>query len=221
MNRELAEFTDADALTAWAAKALPRKNQLAPSDATDVEVAFAEKLRKIRGENGEDQLLPVASPAVVSDILPAAGESAGGEPARLRQTIGRAPGLNGHGGPQQVAQIENGSSQSVTPIGKTLRLRDREHLKFVGTQPCLACGRTPSDAHHLKFAQARALGRKVSDEFVVPLCRLHHRELHRLGDERKWWQQLNIDPIEAARRLWQATRQRSGSISSSRTLPFP
>jgi len=76
----------------------------------------------------------------------------------------------------------------------------------VGAQPCLACGRSPSDAHHLRFAQQRALGRKVSDEYTVPLCRTHHRDLHQGGDELKWWPQLNVDPLNTAQRLWQATR---------------
>jgi hypothetical protein len=49
------------------------------------------------------------------------------------------------------------------------RFRDKNHVKFVAKQPCLICGRSPSDAHHLRFAQHRALGRKVSDEFTV--CR--------------------------------------------------
>jgi hypothetical protein len=62
------------------------------------------------------------------------------------------------------------------------RLRDG-HLKFVSTQPCLICGRQPADAHHIRFAQHRALGRKVSDEFTVPLCRTHHHEIHRYGNE--------------------------------------
>jgi hypothetical protein len=75
---------------------------------------------------------------------------------------------------------------AVTVRSKPLRQRDRGHLKFVATHPCLACGRSPSDAHHVKFVEQRAMGRKVSDEFTVSLCRLHHRELHRHGDERKW-----------------------------------
>src|SRR4030095_16204056 len=83
--------------------------------------------------------------------------------------------------------------QQVTPLNKPVRLRDRNHLRFVSTQPCLACGRSPSDAHHLKFAEQRAMGRKVSDEYTVPLCRLHHRELHQRGDELTWWQQLHVD----------------------------
>ena len=72
----------------------------------------------------------------------------------------------------------------------------------VCAQPCLICGRRPSDAHHLRFGQPRALGRRVSDEFLVPLCRVHHRDLHRRGDEKKWWEAARMDPIEVAQRLW-------------------
>jgi len=95
--------------------------------------------------------------------------------------------------------------QAVTVISKPVRERDRHHLKFVSSQPCLACGRTPSDAHHLKFAEQRAMGRKVSDRFTVPLCRLHHRELHRRGNERAWWQGHGIDPLEIAASIWEKT----------------
>ena len=63
----------------------------------------------------------------------------------------------------------------------------------------------PADAHHLRFAQHPALGRKVSDEFIVPLCRGHHREVHRSGDEASWWSKAGIDPIGAARTLWTET----------------
>ena len=72
--------------------------------------------------------------------------------------------------------------------------------------PCLVCGRQPCDPHHLRFVQPRALGRKVSDEFTVPLCRIHHRELHRQMNEEAWWSLVNIDPKAAALRLWQLSR---------------
>ena len=85
------------------------------------------------------------------------------------------------------------------------RFRNKNHVKLVANQPCLICGRRPSDAHHLRFAQHRALGRKVSDEFTVPLCRGHHRELHRCGDETAWWKQVGIDPTVCARALWLAS----------------
>src|SRR5208282_5680042 len=85
------------------------------------------------------------------------------------------------------------------------RFRDKAHCKFVAKHPCLICGRKPADAHHLRFAQHRALGRKVSDEFIVPLCRGHHREVHRSGDEAGWWKKAGIDPTVPARALWLET----------------
>jgi hypothetical protein len=97
-------------------------------------------------------------------------------------------------------------NSAVRTLGKMVRLRDKEHRKFVSRQPCLVCGRTPSDPHHLRFVQPYALGRRVSDEFTVPLCRVHHRDLHRQGDEAAWWGKLSIDPVPLALKLWQDTR---------------
>ena len=166
-----------------------QKNQLTTSDAEALEVAFAAKLSDLGGDALNENV-----------EISKQGESANDK-------------LNHEDEVRLGAKRKNGSpsirgetaEQSVTPIGKTLRLRDRDHLKFVSAQPCLACGRSPSDAHHLKFAQTRALGRKVSDEFTVPLCRTHHRELHQHGDERSWWQPLNIDPMLTASALWAQT----------------
>jgi hypothetical protein len=95
--------------------------------------------------------------------------------------------------------------KSVLTLPEPRRLRDRNHVKHVAAQACLICGRQPSDAHHLRFAQSRALGRKVSDEFTVPLCRGHHRDVHRHGDESSWWRTRRIDPTAAARTLWLST----------------
>jgi hypothetical protein len=96
-------------------------------------------------------------------------------------------------------------NKSLLVLPEPRRVRDRDHIRHVIKQPCLVCGRRPSDPHHLRFAQSRALGRKVSDEFTVPLCRGHHRELHRHGDEAGWWQKLGLDPNKAARALWLKT----------------
>jgi hypothetical protein len=97
-------------------------------------------------------------------------------------------------------------SQTINKTALTLplprRIRDREHVKLVAKQPCLVCGRRPADAHHLRFVQLPALGRKVSDEFTVPLCRGHHREVHRSGDEAAWWVKAGIDVGAASRMLW-------------------
>ena len=97
--------------------------------------------------------------------------------------------------------------KSELTISEPRRHRDKAHLKFVASQPCLVCGRSPADAHHLRFTQLRAMGRKVSDEFTVPLCRTHHRDNHRFGDEVAWWERRAIDPIATSRMLWVSTRR--------------
>src|SRR4029079_5244599 len=79
---------------------------------------------------------------------------------------------------------------------------------FVAQLACLVCGRAPSHAHHIRYAQTRALGLKVSDEFTVPLCSVHHDEIHRTGDERSWWVRRQIDPLKAAAELWASTQGR-------------
>jgi hypothetical protein len=104
---------------------------------------------------------------------------------------------------------------------KTIRLRDKEHRRFVAHQPCLVCGRAPTDAHHLRFAQPRGLGLKVSDEFTVPLCRVHHRELHRQGKEQLWWKGINIDPLPVALQLWRQTRTTGNSDTAAELGVIP
>jgi len=105
--------------------------------------------------------------------------------------------------------------KSALALPAPRRIRDRDHVKAVAKQPCLVCGRRPADAHHLRFAQAPALGRKVSDEFTVPLCRGHHREVHRSVDEAAWWKTIGIDPSDAARVLWLKTHRRVLLVESS------
>jgi hypothetical protein len=116
--------------------------------------------------------------------------------------------------PRQDAEAGDAttSGEQSPPLDKAVlafpeqrRVRDREHVRYVIKQPCLVCGRRPSDPHHLRFAQGRALGRKVSDEFTVPLCRTHHREVHRCGNEERWWQNIKVDPLASARTLWLQT----------------
>jgi len=102
--------------------------------------------------------------------------------------------------------------KTVLALPAPRRIRDRDHVKSVAKQPCLICGRRPADAHHLRFAQSPALGRKVSDEFTVPLCRGHHREVHRCGDEAAWWKSTGIDASAAARVLWLKTHPLPSAI---------
>jgi hypothetical protein len=108
-----------------------------------------------------------------------------------------------------------GMDKNVLALPAPRRVRDRDHVKSVSKQPCLVCGRRPADAHHLRFAQSPALGRKVSDEFTVPLCRGHHREVHRCGDEPAWWAMIGIDPTAAARVLWLKTHPLPSAIAQT------
>ena len=106
--------------------------------------------------------------------------------------------LNGSGGRYHPQGID----KSTLAISAPRRIRDKEHLKAVAAQPCIVCGRSPSHAHHLTFVQPKARGLKVSDEWVVPVCYLHHRELHDRGNEQEWWKAKSIDPVSAAESLW-------------------
>src|SRR5262249_45902296 len=159
-----------------AERVLPLKDRLSSSDAEAIEAAFAARLKQ------------VDAPAV--DAKSAAQDAAIGQQDGAVQTASAAGVL-----PQAKRAVAPAmKEQPPLPLAKRLRRRDKQHLKFVGTQPCLICGRTPCDAHHVKFADGQSMGRKVSDEFTVPLCRLHHRELHRCGNERAWWEQQELDP---------------------------
>jgi hypothetical protein len=87
-----------------------------------------------------------------------------------------------------------------------ISIRDRAPLgvRLLATLPFV---RTPAvGRHHLRFVQPRALGRRVSDEFAVPLCRTHHRVLHNRGDEAAWWKEVKLDPVPIARKLWETIR---------------
>ena len=109
--------------------------------------------------------------------------------------------------------------KSQLTIAEPKRRRDKAHLKFVASQPCLICGRQPSDPHHLRFAQPRAIGLKVSDEFTVPLCRGHHRQLHQAGNEVVWWDTFKISALPIAKALWEKTHSATERLSEQNQIP--
>ena len=121
--------------------------------------------------------------------------------------------------PSQSDLVPAKIDKSVLTIAEPKRLRDKAHLKFVASQPCLICGRQPSDPHHLRFAQPRAIGLKVSDEFTVPLCRGHHRQLHQTGNEVAWWDDQNINALEVAKGLWEQTHPKSAASDTEALAP--
>jgi ERF superfamily len=185
---EVENITSADLATTWASEALVAKNSLTADDAKLVEEAFERRLSELPS-------------------FDSAGSTYDG------------PSVTLIAGPQETDPPERSDAGPAKGIDKSLlalaaprRYRNREHLRYVMQQPCLVCGRKPSDPHHLRYMQPRALGRKASDEFAVPLCRVHHRAAHRAGDERAWWKATGIDPIRVARGLWKHTRVEEGRV---------
>jgi hypothetical protein len=181
---ELEIITSADSAAIWAQEALPAKNSLAAADAKLVEDAFERRLSELE----PSQSAEAADDAALSTHVDLAGA--------------HAPLAKGNGDPDQP----DGINKSMLVIATPRRYRNREHLRYVAQQACLICGRKQSDPHHLRYLQPRALGRKASDEFAVPLCRSHHRAVHRAGNEQAWWKAAGIDPIKVARKLWRQTR---------------
>jgi ERF superfamily len=187
---DIGRLASSDEAAAWVHKNLAAKNTMIVDDADAVEAGFRERLATIEVVSAAGQGEANPEPAV--EAAPPVGEpflTAMDAAASAPIILPSSPGLRR----RRVA-------------AKTIRLRDKEHCKYVASQPCIVCGRTPSEAHHIRFAQPRALGRKVSDEYTVPVCRLHHRELHAYGDEASWWAAVSIDPLPIALELWQRSR---------------
>jgi hypothetical protein len=178
---EVKEIASSDDAANWAHRILRAKNSLTEVDAKQVEAAFQAKLVTLEKLNGR--------PSPPTPSAPQLSPS-----GRARHPLEAAGTAAGHG---------INKSQLTHPEPR--RFRDKERVSFVAKQACLICGRRPADAHHLRFAQHRALGLKVSDEFIVPLCRGHHREAHRSGDEAAWWNNAGVAPTIAARALWLET----------------
>ena len=185
---ELAKITDTEEAASWARTKMSAKNSLTAEDAKLVESGFEQKILEL-----------AAAPTIVSASSPARSEL---EQAKEASTATEEPGKPLEAKSARAERIDKSALTFAAPR----RLRNKEHLRQVAKQPCLVCGRKPSEPHHLRFAQPRAMGRKVSDEYAVPLCRIHHRLLHRVGNELAWWKEAGIDPLTAAVKLWKRTR---------------
>jgi hypothetical protein len=197
--RQIVALDTAEAAAEWARQSLGIKNTLSAEDASIVEAAFRERVRALETE-------PFAPTPTPSDALGIIAETA----QRLEEDVSTNP-------PEPADERPFVHLTSVKPH----RIRDRDHRRFVSHQPCTVCGRQPSETHHLRFAQPRALGRRVSDDFTVPLCRVHHRELHRQGDERAWWNRAKVDPMPIALRFWQQTRGIIPALSPDHEPQYP
>jgi hypothetical protein len=215
---ELEGITDPEGATAWAQRSLVAKNTLTNSDAAHVEAEFTSRVAALPGAGSTETCPPSGDSTSLGLRSQEQTESAGR--AALMAALRGSVELGAEAPPAPPSVHELGSigeqrvrnavswhvDKGALALSEPRRYRDRPHLRFVSAQPCLICGRRPSDAHHLRFAQPRALGRRVSDEYTVPLCRTHHRTLHRYGDEAAWWETTSVDPLKIAGELWQRTR---------------
>ena len=194
---EIAVLDSAEGALAWAIRRIRLKNYLTAEDAAIVEKAFRDRIGVLATE-----AYPENSPSKATIASEQGGpqlQSAGAPADAALDYESQKPGKRNEEG----KSIDDAGEPGVL---KLRRSRDKDHLRFIKVQACTVCGRQPCEAHHIRHAQPSALGRRVSDEFTVPLCRVHHRELHRQGDERAWWSKLNIDPMPIALRFWQHTR---------------
>lgn len=87
-----------------------------------------------------------------------------------------------------------------------------KHLALIRELPCCVTGRAgPNDPHHLKSgpaAKERGVGMRATDRWTVPLCRVAHDEVERIGSrhEEKWFRENGIpDVVELAAALWNST----------------
>lgn len=95
-------------------------------------------------------------------------------------------------------------------IPKTKNIRSKKHIQRLKSLACMICSFSPVDAHHLLRAGGKGMGQKAGDNWAVPLCRLHHLELHQLGGEVEFFERRGM-PYEGVKRyateLWEQTHE--------------
>jgi ERF superfamily len=210
---QVAVLDATDAAIEWAGQSLGAKNTLTAEDASIVEAAFRDRMRILEPEAYRPTPAPSEPPNDRAETAPRAGSTGPAKPSQPADAHVLVRDAQKQR-KRQASRIRTERADNLASV-KLRRSRDKDHLRFITRQSCTVCGRQPSEAHHLRFSQPRALGRKVSDELTVPLCRVHHRELHRQGDERAWWSKVNIDPVPIALRFWQQTRGALPTASST------
>jgi hypothetical protein len=178
--REIETLPEGD-LQSRAITILKAKNRLSTDDAKLVEEAFAARMAlqeassevpatdeatAVPTDPSQDRTPPASMDAAKSRRprgrprkVKAVAEPSAALPLPSKSTIDEDPSST-----HQAGAAPGKIQKSELWISEPRRLRDKEHLKFVGSQPCLVCGKNPADAHHLRFTQPRGMGLKVSDQ---------------------------------------------------------
>ena len=181
---EIGALQSGDDAAMWAHRSLSLKNTLTSDDAQQVEANFVANIAAFSHDKASTELRKCAD----GEAKPQDSET---EPSKPE---------------------EEGVSTGNRVMAKTIRLRDKDHRKYVSHEPCVVRGRRPAE-RIIFVLHSHARWHASSDEFTVPVCRIHHRELHRYGDEAKWWKGVNIDPVPIALMLWQHTRANGANVS--------
>ena len=204
IQSDIEACTNVENLTSIASKILQAKNHLSADESKSIEDLFARRMTALAEKEAPEFLANslATNPSKLHSKRPKNTEQQTTRAQRAAEN--RIP--TGDDPTAASNDIALKIDKSELTLGKPRRLRDKNHLRFVASKPCLICERTPTDAHHLRFAQTRAMGSKTSDEFTVPLCRAHHRENHQVGREELWWKAQKIDPLETAALLWRTSR---------------
>lgn len=98
---------------------------------------------------------------------------------------------------------------------------DAAHLEAVRKLPCCVClSNGPSDPHHLKGSEAagpgeRCFGRRSSDKYTVPLCRICHEDAQivRGENESEYFRERGIEDVyEFAKAMFGAPKEDSAMM---------
>ena len=87
----------------------------------------------------------------------------------------------------------------MTPIPKPFTWKSKKYLDYIRNQPCVICGHK-SEAHHVRKSSNSGTAKKPGDYWCIPICTLHHSELHHFGFN-TFLKNHNIDLYEELFRL--------------------
>ena len=177
-DRLVAGLKSADEAADWVHENLPTKNTLAVADAETVEASFRERSSRSREDSqapGYRRLLTTQAPHTCRNKA---------KPSAVRRRLLR----------------QRQSSDTNAPLRRPCVCAARSTADSSPRNPASSVAARPSK--HITLASPH-LGRKVSDEYTVPVCRVHHRDLYGYGDEASWWVGIGIDPLPIALELWQ------------------
>ena len=89
-----------------------------------------------------------------------------------------------------------------------------KHLDKIRGMSCIICESPPkSDPHHITNAEKSGMGRKVGDNWTVPLCRECHGRLHMYKyGEKLFWAMTGIDPLEKSREFFNGKKATKKSV---------